>query len=108
VGLWRSAKAFWRSLVFCREVGLFLIIIESSDPTIISMLNSEECCTELGWISHDIRSMVQHLENISFCFSMKSCNLAAQALVGFAKERGGNCLVRRLPFLFSFFSHCTN
>ncbi|GMY39168.1 retrotransposon [Fagus crenata] len=85
--MWCSALSVFRALNFSLSIGFFAVVIECSDSSLISMLNSgQDVFLELGWVIEDIRELMPLFLSISFCNVPKCGNMGAFSLVEFSKE----------------------
>ena len=85
--MWCLALLVFRALNFSLSIGFFAVVIECSDSSLISMLNSGQYVfLELGWVIEDIRELMPLFLSISFCNVPKCGNMVAFSLVEFSKE----------------------
>ena len=85
--MWCSALSVFRALNFSLSIGFFVVVIECSDSSLISMLNSgQDVFSELGWVIEDIRELLPLFLSISFCNVPKCCNRVAFSLAEFSKK----------------------
>jgi hypothetical protein len=85
--MWSSALSVFHALKFSLSIGFFVVVIECSDTSIISLLKSgQDVFSELGWVIEDIRELLPLFSSISFCNVPKSYNRVAFSLVEFSKK----------------------
>ena len=86
--MWCLALSVFRAIKFSLSIGFFAVVIECSNSSLISMLNSsQDVFWELGWVVEDIRELLPLFHSISFCNVPKCCNRVAFSVAEFSKEK---------------------